>query len=215
MPTTDFSLIRHGQTEANIKGILQGHTNTQLDETGICQAQCAAKRLIGEKFDLIFASDLDRALHTARIIVDQIGGEIIPTPKLREWHLGELENRPTKELWETYPQIMECFRTQQTEDIAVPGGESFFEFNKRIADYLDFLSKEYEGKRILLVTHGGVLRSVFQHITGGIVPDGRLLPLISNVSYSRFTRRDGLWQLCCWNDVYHLKDVGVRENVAF
>ena len=130
MPTTDFSLIRHGETEANIKGILQGHTNTQLDETGICQAQCAAKRLIGEKFDLIFASDLDRALHTARIIVDQIGGEIIPTPKLREWHLGELENRPTKELWETYPQIMECFRTQQTEDIAVPGGESFFEFNK-------------------------------------------------------------------------------------
>ena len=53
MATTDFTLIRHGQTTENIEGRLQGHFDSRLDETGLIQAEAAAERLAGEQFDVI------------------------------------------------------------------------------------------------------------------------------------------------------------------
>lgn len=61
MATTDFTLIRHGQTTENIEGRLQGHFDSRLDETGLIQAEAAAVRLAGEQFDVIYSSDLQRA----------------------------------------------------------------------------------------------------------------------------------------------------------
>lgn len=139
--------------------------------------------------------------------------DVIPMRELREWHLGELENRLCKELWAEYPEIMNCFRCEN-DDVPVPGGESHREFDKRIADCLESLAGKHPDQKILLVTHGGVMRSIFKHVVGCVAKTS-LLPLISNVSYSRFCKRDGLWQLCCWNDVSHLKNIGVRESVTF
>lgn len=213
MPDTDFTVIRHGQTAENLSGRLQGHTDTELDRLGLLQARCAAERLRGETFDHIFSSDLRRAMLTARIIAEAVGGEAVPLPALREWHLGDLENRLTAELWEKYPQVMNSFK-YEGDDLPVPGGESRFEFLKRVADCIDSLAAQYEGKRILLVTHAGALRAIFRRIVGPVGNDS-LLPQVSNAGYSRFCRRGDRWQLCCWNDVSHLKDIDVRESVTF
>ena len=213
MSDTDFTVIRHGQTAANLSGRLQGHSNTELDALGIQQAQCAAERLRGEAFDHIFSSDLRRAMQTARIIAEAVGGEVVPLSALREWHLGELENRPNTELWKEYPQIMNAFKYEGS-DLLVPGGESRFQFLKRVADCIDSLAAQYEGKRILLVTHAGTLRAIFRRIVGPAADDA-LLPLVSNAAYSRFCRRGDRWQLCCWNDISHLKNIEVRESVTF
>ncbi len=213
MSDTEFTVIRHGQTAANLSGHLQGHSNTELDALGIQQAQCAAERLRGETFDHIFSSDLRRAMQTARIIAEAVGGEVIPLSSLREWHLGELENRPNTELWKEYPQIMNAFK-YEGGDLLVPGGESRFQFLKRVADCIDSLAVQYEGKRLLLITHAGTLRAIFRRIVGPAADDV-LLPLVSNAAYSRFCRRGDRWQLCCWNDVSHLKNTKVRESVTF
>jgi len=213
MANTDFTVIRHGQTAENLKGLLQGHTDTVLDQLGLIQAQCAAERLRGETFDHIFSSDLKRAMQTAQAIADVIGGNVIPLPALREWHLGELENRPCAELWEKYPRIMDAFKYEGC-DVAVPGGETRSQFNKRLADCIDSLAAQYEGERILLVTHGGALRAIFRRIVGPSADDV-MLPLVSNAAYSRFCKRGDRWQICCWNDVSHLKNIGFRESVTF
>ena len=92
MATTDFTLIRHGQTTENIEGRLQGHFDSRLDETGLIQAEAAAVRLAGEQFDVIYSSDLQRARKTAEIIAAKLKMDVIPMRELREWHLGELEN---------------------------------------------------------------------------------------------------------------------------
>ena len=134
MATTDFTLIRHGQTTENIEGRLQGHFDSRLDETGLIQAEAAAVRLAGEQFDVIYSSDLQRARKTAEIIAAKLKMDVIPMRELREWHLGELENRLCKELWAEYPEIMNCFRCEN-DDVPVPGGESHREFDKRIADW--------------------------------------------------------------------------------
>ena len=92
---TDFTVIRHGQTAENILHILQGQSNTQLDDLGRKQAACAAERLKNTTFDLLICSDLDRTRETAAILLQKTrAGEIIYTPALREWNLGELEGLP-------------------------------------------------------------------------------------------------------------------------
>ena len=86
---TDITIIRHGQTAANIQGILQGHFDAMLDDTGRIQSQCAADRLRGEPpFDAFYSSDLKRAWETAEIIGRALGSEPVPLTDLRECRNG-------------------------------------------------------------------------------------------------------------------------------
>ena len=93
MIVTDFILIRHGQTKENIEGRLQGHFDGSLDETGIRQAHAVAARLAGEHAAVLYSSDLKRAYKTAEIIARNLQLPVRALRELREWHLGELENR--------------------------------------------------------------------------------------------------------------------------
>ena len=213
MSVTEFTMIRHGQTVDNINGRLQGHHDSPLDAVGLAQARAIASRLADEHFDVMYSSDLSRTMTTAREIAKTIGISPIPLPSLREWNLGDLEGHPCSELWEKYPEIMNCFK-YESPDLPVPGGESHYEFESRVAACLESLAEKHAGQRVLFVTHGGVMRAVFKHIIGP-VGSGSLLPLLSNASYSRFCKRDELWQLCCWNDISHLKGIVVRESVTF
>ncbi|MBO4631707.1 MAG: histidine phosphatase family protein, partial [Lentisphaeria bacterium] len=67
---TEFIVVRHGETEANLQGILQGQSDTELNPLGIRQAELVAERLKKEHFDLIFSSDLSRTMNTARLIAE-------------------------------------------------------------------------------------------------------------------------------------------------
>lgn len=214
MNDTDFTLIRHGQTEANIKGILQGHLDVPLNETGRLQARCAAERLKNEKFDLLISSDLIRAAETAEIIGAVLQLSPVLLPDLREWHLGELEGKESSSLWNLYPEIMDSFNFDNGQDIRVPGGESKFQFFERVSGCLDSLAAEYTGKRILLVSHGGTSRAIFRHIAGP-PRKGCMIPKTDNASFSRFFKRGDFWQLNCWNDVSHLKDVQHKESITY
>ncbi len=214
-PDTDFTIIRHGQTDANIQGILQGHFDTPLDDTGRAQAQCAAERLRNEPaFDAFYSSDLKRAWETAEIIGHTLGIEPVPLTTLREWHLGELEGRPRSELQQIYPEIMNSFLFEPADDVPVPGGESRNAFFGRVARCFDQLAARHTGQRILLVTHGGVMRAVYRHTAGNIAP-GCMIPMTTNASYSRVFYRGIFRQLGCWNDISHLKNIAVRESSTF
>ncbi len=210
---TDFILIRHGQTGDNLTGLLQGHRNSSLDETGIQQAECAARRLQKNHFDVIYSSDLDRSFKTAEIIAVPHNLPVIPCPALREWHLGDLEGRHRQELIEKYPEIMNSFK-YESGDIPVPGGESRKDLYRRVSDCLDELAARHAGQKILLVSHAGTIRAMFHHIVGR-VSGTAMLPQVGNGSYSRFCRRENLWQLCTWNDVSHLAQIGFRDSVTF
>ena len=214
MADTDFTVIRHGQTAENLKGILQGHLNTPLDSVGRLQAFNAAERLADEKFDFIFCSDLLRVKETAAIIGEKLHLSPVFQPELREWHLGELEGQECSSLWERYPEVMNAFKFDDGQDVQVPGGETKYQFFSRISGYLDFLAENCSGKRILIITHGGVMRAIFRHIAGS-PRKGCMIPPTDNASYSRFFRRGEYWQLSCWNDVSHLKNTPHRESVTF
>ena len=211
---TLFTVVRHGQTAENLAGILQGWLDTPLDDLGRRQARAVAERLATEHFDLLFTSDLRRACETAQIIGEQLEINPVLLPDLREWHLGELEGRPCTELRREYPEIMNSFLVDCIADIPVPGGESRNAFFARIAKCLDGLAEAHPGRKLLLITHGGVLRAIHRHVVGPVAP-GCLLPQTTNAGLTRFSNRNGRWQLTGWNECSHLADTGCRESVTF
>ena len=210
---TEFVAVRHGETEANLNGVLQGQTDTPLNELGLRQAQCASDRLKHEHIDMIFSSDLSRALRTAELIAEPHHLPVMKLHALREWDLGALQGGKWVDLREKYPEVMNSFQEEHAE-VLVPDGESRSVFYQRVADCLDEMPERFAGKRILLVAHGGVLKAMFHHIVGP-VSDRSRLPLTSNASVSRFRYVDGVWQLISWNDVYHLSALGENESVVF
>ena len=211
--TTEFIVVRHGETAENLKGILQGQLDTQLNALGLRQAECVAERLKHEALDLAFSSDLSRAKITAEKIAGPHRLPVITLKALREWDLGDLQGRLISEAVREMPDLTAAFQSD-IDEIRIPGGESRSTFYQRVADCLDELALRFPGKRILLVSHGGTIRSMFHHIAGAVPGDSRL-PLTSNTGVSSFRVVDGRWQLVSWNDVSHLRAIEENESSAF
>lgn len=199
---TCFTYVRHGETEGNVAGRLQGWANGQLTENGMAQAQAVAEALRGEAFDAIFASDLDRALRTAEAIRAAGHGAtpLLVTRSLREWNCGDCDDIPWSRLRSDYPRLADTFLREDLES-AFPHGESRAECQARIDLFLENARFEWRGKRLLIVSHGGVLQRIFRRIAGA-VDAANLVPLAGNASISRF-HYDGArraWQLTEWNN---------------
>ena len=203
----ELVVVRHGQTESNRTGTLQGQLDTALDKLGILQAQAVAGRLKKRQFDKVYSSDLGRAVDTAKTILQYHPElELNTTPALREWDLGDLQGRLLKDLAEKEPEIMNAFRTEMP-DLQIPGGESLKEFQHRVSTFIDSLAKENCGRRLLLVSHGGAIQRMLRHTTGKInAPNVR--PFCSNASIAVFRCKNAEnWQLVTWNDTAHLEEL--------
>lgn len=137
--------VRHGQTDWNKAGRIQGHTNTELNDEGRKQAQIVKEKLNGIKFDKVFASPLKRAKETAQIISEQ---EIVFDDRLKERCNGELEGKIKTEI-KVFPDFNNPNETRF-------GIEPLNDFKNRIKSFLDEIAKEYKDKNVLVVTHGGV-----------------------------------------------------------
>lgn len=141
-------LVRHGRTAWNVGRRFQGWTDVPLDDVGRAQARELAVALDGTRFDHIWSSDLSRAVDTARIAV---GAAPTIDPRLREMDFGRLEGVT----WEQMdPATRNGLKT--LEGFVAPGGESAAEVEDRVFGFLDDLP---DGRH-LVVTHGGVIRTV-------------------------------------------------------
>ena len=212
---TEFIFVRHGETDANRAGILQGGSvNLPLNETGKLQAEAAAEYLKSEAFDAAFSSDLLRAAETARIIIDKNRNDVplFMTPQLQEWKCGEMDGMSFSEIYDRFPAEGKSFAFEQIETV-MPGGECGLDFQSRIEAFLKKVCDEYAGKKILLVAHGGVLQRIFRFVAG-VVAEGNLIPLAGNASINSFVFNHKLnaWQLTAWNIREHLK--GIPQHIS-
>lgn len=210
---TEFTLIRHGETAENLAGIIQGHYNSELNDVGISQADAVAERLSGETFDAFYTSDLRRAVRTAEAISARNGIAFQALPELREWDLGVLEKQNANRMRELYPEVMDAFKHAPQTEVVVPDGENHSQFHARVRRIMEELALRHNGKRILIVTHGGVLREIFRMAVGVTLPENAQ-PLLTNTGFTKVRKNDaGEWQLCVWNDSSHLSET--REQKAF
>jgi broad specificity phosphatase PhoE len=163
-------LARHGRTEWNALGRLQGHTDIPLDDTGRDQARALAASLAGEGIGVVWASDLLRARETAAIVATNLGlGEPQIDPELRERRFGVFEGLTRDECASRYP---DAWKNWLARTIAPPDGEPVTDAIARIGRVLHRLATS-EGSPALVVSHGGVMRLWLMDILGATIP---LLP---------------------------------------
>jgi isoleucyl-tRNA synthetase len=149
-----FYFARHGEAESNLQGIHVNYpepTPIHLTPAGIAQAQLMAERIKDAGgVDLIFASDLTRTKETAEISSKLNGVEIIYDPRLREYNLGVLNGHKLEEFHQSFP-------AEKRWQTAPEGGETYLELQNRMLDFIAEINAKYNGKRILVVTHGDVI----------------------------------------------------------
>ena len=155
-------LFRHGETDWNREGKLQGHTDTPLNATGLAQAQALAERLRPHRLDAVMSSDLARAWTTARIVAEGLGVPLISEPGLREANIGEAEGL-------YWPEVKSRFGETLTErwfthdDAAFPGGETGLETRSRGLAALRRFVAAQPYRRIGVSTHGAMVRQLMKH----------------------------------------------------
>jgi broad specificity phosphatase PhoE len=154
---TALLLVRHGETDWNADGRLQGHTDRPLSDFGRRQARQLAEDLAEEKLDAIYASDLSRARETAEIVGARLGLAVVIDPDLREKDWGT---------WEGLTPI----ERDRVEFV----GESTKAHQERMLAALRRIADRHPGGRVLVVTHGGSMRRV-QAVALGIAP-----PVVEN-----------------------------------
>ncbi|MBI4285044.1 MAG: alpha-ribazole phosphatase [Chloroflexi bacterium] len=150
-------LVRHGITEFNSNRRFNGHTDAELSETGCRQAEKLRDRLATEHIDAIYASDLRRAVATAAVISSPHKLAVVPCPELREINYGSVEGLTFAEISESYPDVAAAC-TEWSVHLKFPGGESFDEFRRRVARFLETLQQYTPEQTILIVSHSGPLR---------------------------------------------------------
>lgn len=170
-------LVRHGLTDDNLSGIAQGQRQVPLNETGRQQARQLAGRLAGEGLlaDVIVSSDLCRAAETAQIIAAAIDAPIVYDPQWRERSLGELEGQVVG---------VEGIWLAAIGEHTPAGAESLPQFIQRIRDAVCGVGAQHRAaETIVVVAHGGPLRSILQMLHDGLIPlaDGQSRPEVVNI----------------------------------
>lgn len=200
MLATKIFLVRHGETQWNLEGRMQGHLDSPLTDKGVAQAKALAEKLHHYFFAAIYSSDLSRAFITAQYLSKR---KIILKDCLRERNLGIFQGALKKDLDLLFPEEFRCYSKHDPEYV-VPHGESGHQFRKRCVTCLEEIAKQHLGEQILVVAHGGVLNSIFKHTFDLPYASPRYFTL-SNTTLNIFSYQDHRWMLETWGDASHLE----------
>lgn len=158
-------LVRHGETEWNVEGRLQGRKNSLLTKWGRFQAALLSERLKIAPIDVIIASPSPRTLETAEIIRNDRDIPIIQDEHFLEIDFGRWDGKLKKDVETSEPGLYKLF-WEQPHLYKTESGEDFYQVRERVLPWLKHVFDEYRDKNILIVTHEIVLRvllSYFDH----------------------------------------------------
>lgn len=162
-----FYIIRHGQTEWNVKKLMQGHKDSPLTEIGIDIAKQHAKNLENIQFDAVFSSDSLRAKRTADIIALERNIAVKTTRLLRERSFGKYEGRNLSIFTNELKQLVEKFAEMSDEEKKkhkYPTMESDEQIVGRFIIFLREIALAYPGKTVLVISHSGTISLLLIHL---------------------------------------------------
>jgi uncharacterized phosphatase len=178
-------LVRHGETDWNRQRRIQGTTDIPLNATGREQAARTGRLLASREWNAVVASPLSRAVETATIIAGELGLAAPATDeRLVERNYGEAEGLDFEEMQRSFP-----------EDAPVPGREKRSAVASRALDALLEIAHRHPDEAVVVVTHGGLIRSVLRRID----PEGEH-GMITNGSVHSFRYEDGALSLIAFDD---------------
>lgn len=190
---TTIGLVRHGITDWNLLGIAQGSSDIPLNKTGRQQAVALSERLALESWDMIVSSDLLRAKETAQIIAARLNLPIsFLDPRIREMNGGKIEGTTEKERIEKWGE------NWRSLDL---GMESAEEVSERAIDFLETLLENHKGKRILMVSHGGLIGITLK----ALLPERFKETNMNNTSITILENLESQWDCTLYNCTKHLQ----------
>jgi len=191
--STQLLLVRHGQTPWNAASRWQGHGDPGLSPLGQAQAAQVAEVLSaepGQPWDLVIASDLERARRTAEILATALRLGVEVDTRLRELDVGAWTGLTRAEIDARDPETLRAFETGEPS-IRPGGGESRVEIRVRTRDCVRSLVERFAGRRLIVVTHLGVIRAL---VPGAEPVNGARIPVVAEDIAERaidFGRRAG------------------------
>lgn len=206
--TARLLLVRHGESEWNAEGRVQGHGGPGLTAAGREEAEAVAARLRPwrDRFGVLARSDLPRVVETAAAVAAALGPSVfvVVDERLREAHLGDWEGRLHADLDEA--ALAAWRRTEEVEH----GGETRQAFRDRVVAALtDVANAAEEAERgAVVVTHGGCIRAFAAWVAGAELGDAWRFAPVRNASLSTFAREVGRWRLLSYGEVGHLPPPG-------
>ena len=204
--TTKLLLIRHGESMANANHEFVGHTDVDLSPKGMLQAEKTAEFIKENyKIDKVYASDLQRAYKTGKVVSEACGVEIISDPGLREIYAGDWEGRTRDDLMANSPEY-EIWRND-IGSCTAPNGESVKSVYERIPMRLLQIAIENEGKTIAIATHALPIRCVISKWMGLGLSGMKLFPWPYNASVTEVTFENDIFMITKAPQDKHLQDI--------
>ncbi|MEC9012838.1 MAG: histidine phosphatase family protein [SAR324 cluster bacterium] len=201
MKETEIILIRHGETEWNSQKRMQGHSNSDLSEVGMGQIQALGELMKNVSFDHIYSSDSLRTRQTAEAITQYSGHTLQFDQRIREKNLGVFEGLTSTEAKERHPEIYRLFKTAGANYV-IDEGESTQQLLERALEFIEEIRLRHSQERVVMVTHGGVVRVLMKHALG-----------LSIDAPTRFIiKNTGIFGLI-WNENWLVTQMGVVSHL--
>ncbi|MCQ4935907.1 histidine phosphatase family protein [Anaerotignum propionicum] len=162
-------LIRHGETDWNLRNMFYGWTDCDINDKGIKQAHKLKDFFNTVTYDKIYSSDLRRAAHTAEIIAGE-KVQVVKNNCFRELFFGDWEDKEGSYIKENHGEELKRW-IKEWKTSSLPGGEAFLDFYERVTQGLNRVIKDNKGKEIIIVSHNGPMSAMLCHLTGA-GPDG-------------------------------------------
>lgn len=186
---TELYLLRHGQTNWNVRRALQGRLDTPLNNTGIEQAQALAKRCKALRFDAVYTSPLQRARTTAHIVSGFEDAAMFKDDRLIEIAFGVWEGRVMSDIGDAFTPFFEAPDQYKPPE----GGESFAVLCARTGRFLDDMKTRASGKRVLVVSHGAAIASMLMQVRGVPLAEAWAVP-VHNCVPQTLSFENGRWE---------------------
>lgn len=190
---TTICIVRHGETDWNAAGRLQGSTDIPLNEKGIQQAKESGLFLKNSQWDVIITSPLKRAKRTAEIINENLHIPLVVMEEFKEKYFGDAEGMTLEERRAAYP------------DQLYPNQEEDSKFTNRLMTGLEKINQNYKNKKVLLVAHGAVINAILTFLSNGKLGHGKTK--IQNACINEIQYCGNCWEIKAFNQVSHLSSM--------
>ncbi len=207
---TRIIAVRHGETAWNVDTRLQGQLDVPLNDRGREQARRAAQALFDETPDVVYSSDLSRALETAQSAAALLGRPVLTDTGLRERHFGVWQGHTYAEVEQRWPELSERWRRREA-GFGPEQGETLQGFFDRVVACVSRLAAAHPGQTVLMVAHGGVLDCLYR-AASRIALDAPRTWELPNTSINRLLFTGEGFTLVGWADVHHLDDTARDES---
>lgn len=157
-------LLRHGETEENKSKNYYGKLDAALNDTGREQSERAGKLIREIRFDQLYISERKRTRETAEIALNSKGLNLKKDSRINEINFGIFEGKSYEEIKRDYPLECEAW-DKDWKGFTPEGGESYLQFYSRVKEFFEEAINQ-ESQNILIVTHGGVIRTILCYVLG-------------------------------------------------